>query len=320
MAVTLSPGTVHGWDGWWIHRGPLELGLVPMIGGRIMSLRWRGHELGFVHPAHAGRRVAVEAADPRPLKRELGFIHWGGDKTWLAPQERWTDAMPFLDLDSGAYALDVERGGPDEVRVAMRSAVCRELGVRIVRTITVAERALDFGVVHALENRSGQAVAWGLWDVHQIRGPGIAYVPRRPGSAFRDGVKAYPAEGDSEGARPEVVRLMDGVAVIDCRRPRWFKFGVDADEGWALGVVTTPGGLVGYRKEVAVVAGATYGHGCVVEVYNCPDHPYFELEAHGPMMTLAPGEQTTLVERRRVFDVAAWPATERDVRADDAHR
>ena len=34
---------------------------------------------------------------------QLGFVLWGGDKTWLAPQDRWTDGDPFLDLDSGAY-------------------------------------------------------------------------------------------------------------------------------------------------------------------------------------------------------------------------
>ena len=315
MAVTLSPGTVHGWDGWWIGRGSLELGLVPSVGGRIMSLRWRGHEVGFVHPDHAGRRVTLGTGDPRARKRELGFIHWGGDKTWLAPQEAWTDAVPFLDLDSGAYTFEVEHERPDEVRVTMRSPRCRELGVHLARTITVRDDAGDVTVEHELENASTAPITRGLWDVHQVCGPGMAYVPRQAGSPFRDGMKAFPAEGDSEDARPDVVRLLDGIAAIDCRRPRWFKFGVDADEGWVLGVIATPGGLVGYRKEVPVVAGATYGHGCVVEVYNCPDHPYFELEAHGPVVTLAPGERTTLVERRRVMDVATWPATERDVRA-----
>ena len=47
MPVTLSPGPVHGWDGWWIRRPPLELGLVPQVGGRLMSMRWRGHELSW---------------------------------------------------------------------------------------------------------------------------------------------------------------------------------------------------------------------------------------------------------------------------------
>ena len=316
MAVTLEPGLVHGWDGWWIRRPPLELGLVPQVGGRLMSMRWRGHELSFIHPDHAGRRVPVAGVNPGARKRALGFVHWGGDKTWLAPQEEWPDALPFLDLDSGAYAIDLARRDADGVRVTLRSPECRELGVQLTRTLYVPAEGDEFEVVHALVNVSTAPVMRGLWDVHQVCGPGIAYVPRRrAGSAFRDGVKAYPAEGDSEAARADVVRLMDGVVAIDCRTPRWFKFGVDADEGWALGIVETPGGLVGYVKEVPVIAGAAYGHGCVVEVYGCPHHPYFELEAHGPVTTLAPGASTTLVERRRVFDVDAWPSSERAVRS-----
>jgi hypothetical protein len=316
MNVSLARGAVHGWPGWWIRRGPLELGMVPEIGGRLMSLRWRAHELSFVHPAHAGRRVPVDTADDvAACKRAMGFVHWGGDKTWLAPQERWRDALPFLDLDSGAYSFDVERDDAAEVRVVMRSPVCRETGARIVRAIVVCADVDDFTVTHVLENASGNRIAWGLWDVHQVGGPGIAYVPRRAGSPFRDGVKAYPAEGDSEGARADVVRIMDGVAAIDCRRQRWFKFGVDATEGWALGIVERAGRLVGYVKEVPVAPGAVHAHDAVLEVYNSPTHPYFELEAHGPFDTLEPGERTTLVDRRRVLDVAAWPACEADVRA-----
>jgi hypothetical protein len=316
MSVRWHEGGVHGWDAWWIVRGPLELGLVPQVGGRLMSMRWRGHELSFVHPDHAGRMLDVPAmSDVRRAKRELGFVHWGGDKTWLAPQERWTDDMPFLDLDAGPYALDVERAGPDVARVAMRSAVCRETGVRIVRTVTVRADAADVEVEHVVENASPAAVAWAPWDVQQLNGPGIAYVPRRAASAFRDGIKAFAAEGDSEAARAHVVRLLDGVAAIDCRTPAWFKFGSDATDGWTLGVVETPGGLVGVRKDVPVAEGARHAHGCVVEVYDCPHFPYFELEVHGPLATLVPGERTTLVERRRVFDVAAWPETAADVRA-----
>src|SRR5689334_19104574 len=109
IQITCREGAVHGWSGWWVARGPLELGLVPQVGGRIMSMRWRGHELSFVHPAHAGRVLDVSGmADVRRAKREIGFIHWGGDKTWLAPQERWTESVPFLDLDAGPYALEVE--------------------------------------------------------------------------------------------------------------------------------------------------------------------------------------------------------------------
>ena len=82
MAVSLSPGTVHGWDGWWIRRRPLEVGLVPSVGGRLMSLRWRGHELSFVHPEekeifdelNAGGTVPFERAFPVIRRSALSLL------------------------------------------------------------------------------------------------------------------------------------------------------------------------------------------------------------------------------------------------------
>ena len=161
MAVTLEPGLVHGWDGWWIRRPPLELGLVPQVGGRLMSMRWRGHELSFVHPDHAGRRVPVAGVDPRARKRALGFVHWGGDKTWLAPQDEWTDELPFIDLDSGEYTIEIARRDPDGALVRLRSPVCRELGVRLSRTVRVPAGGDAFEVDHAIENVSAAPVARG---------------------------------------------------------------------------------------------------------------------------------------------------------------
>ena len=43
----LTHGTYHGWEAWRIQADPLELVLVPQIGGRVMSMHWRGHALSF---------------------------------------------------------------------------------------------------------------------------------------------------------------------------------------------------------------------------------------------------------------------------------
>jgi hypothetical protein len=76
---------------------------VPQVGGRMMGLRWHDEELAFVNGDLAGRVDDVAAIeDVRSAKWEQGFVLWGGDKTWLAPQDDWTDAVPFIDLDSGA--------------------------------------------------------------------------------------------------------------------------------------------------------------------------------------------------------------------------
>ncbi len=101
--VLVRPETYMGWEAWRIQHGPLELVLVPQVGGRLMGIQWHGQELSFVNPDGEGRIQDVSAiADVHECKRRLGFLLWGGDKTWLAPQNRWTDEVPFIDLDSGS--------------------------------------------------------------------------------------------------------------------------------------------------------------------------------------------------------------------------
>ena len=73
-------------------------------------------------------------------------------------------------------------------------------------------------------------------------------------------------------------------------------------------------GLVGYRKQVPMYPDKPYGHGCVAEVYNSDRYPYFEMEIHGPVVSLKPGEGFELEERQAVFDLSRWPQSEDEVR------
>ncbi len=73
-------------------------------------------------------------------------------------------------------------------------------------------------------------------------------------------------------------------------------------------------GLVGYRKQVEVYRDMTYGHGCIAEVYNSDRYPYFEMEIHGPVVSLRPGESFELEERQALFDLSRWPQSEDEVR------
>jgi hypothetical protein len=296
--------------------GPLALVLVPQVGGRIMGMQWRGHELNFIHPDLAGRVEDVEAApDAHARKRELGFLLWGGDKTWLAPQTRWNDRLPFLDLDSGPYELHVEHAGPETAVVRMTSRPCRETGVQVERTVTVSARTSDWSVAHRIRNAGPAEVQWGIWDVSMVSKPGTVYLPRATESRFPDGVRTFLEEGESAEVRDRVVDELGTLAVIRCRESEAFKFGVDAREGWMLAVLEVSGlGLVGYRKQVPAYAGQEYGHGCIAEVYNSDLHPYFEMEMHSPVVSLKPDESFELVERQALFDLARWPRDEDEVR------
>jgi hypothetical protein len=317
MRVELERASHKGWESWHLRRGPLELVLVPQVGGRIMGMKWQGLDLAFTQPEregiveHVGRDGAVRAR-----KRELGFPPWGGDKTWLAPQSRWTDELPFLDLDSGPYDLAIDQATHERVQVSMVSPVCRETGMRITRTVVLSSSDDEWRVIHRLTNASINEVGWGAWDVSMVARPGKVYLPVNPASPYPGGVKTFANEGDSSRLRDAVVSDLGTVAVVECNQPSAFKFGVDAVEGWMLGVIQVAGhGLVGYRKRVPFWPGAEYGHGCVTEVYNSDRYSYLEMEIHGPVERLRPGESFQMEERQAVFDLPDWPVSDVEVRA-----
>jgi hypothetical protein len=231
-----------------------------------MGMNWRGHDLCFTQPEREGQvEDVLSAQDVHARKRKMGFPLWGGDKTWLAPQTRWTDGVPFLDLDSGAYDLTVETG------------------LQITRTVTVSSGSQDWIVTHQLINRSSSEARWGVWDVNMVLKPGKVYLPKNADSPYPDGVKTFDEEGESIQVRDKAVGKLENLAVIHCADTKAFKFGVDAKEGWMLGILNVAGmGLVGYRKQVPAYR----------------DGESFEIE-----------------ERQTLVDLPHWPQSEKEVRA-----
>lgn len=282
-----------------------------------MGMIWRDHDLSFTQPEREGQvEDVLSVQNIHAKKRDLGFPLWGGDKTWLSPQTRWTDGVPFLDLDSGPYELSVIRSDRDGVIVRMTSKVCRETDLQITRTVTMSSQSQEWIVTHQLLNRSSLDVHWGVWDVAMVLRPGKVYLPRNPASPYPNGVKTFEEEGESIQVRDKVVDDIGSLAVIECVDTKAFKFGVDAEEGWMLGILDVSGvGLVGYRKQVPVYRDKPYGHGCITEAYNSDRYPYFEMEIHGPVVSLRPGETFELEERQALFDLPHWPQSEEEVRA-----
>ncbi len=313
--VALKAVRYRGWDAWELSRDELALILVPQVGGRIMGLKWRDQALYFSHPELAGRVENLAAvSDVRARKKSMGFLYWGGDKTWLAPQSAWTDDAPFLDLDSGAYGLRVDEATSSRVRATMTSPICRETGSQITRAIALGSENQHWTVTHTLFNRSSKPISWGLWSVAMIMKPAWVYLPRAAASAYPQGIRTFPEEGESATIRDRVVHPLGNCARIDCIERRKFKFGVDASEGWVLGVIEIPGrGFAGYLKKFPVFQGATYAHGCSAEVFCSGEFDYFEMEVHGPRVTLEPGQSFSFAEEQWVFDLAGRPNGEQEI-------
>ena len=318
LPISLKEADYAGWrNALWIEHGALTLVLVPQVGGRIMGLRWQDHDLYWVNQTLAGKPIDINAYQHPSLdKGALGFLLWGGDKTWLAPQEGWTGGLPFLDLDSGPYALKVTEASTFQVSIQMTSPICRETEVRIVRTVQLNATDDCWSVIHRIENCSDRILEWGSWGVNMVRRPATVFLPVRSHSPFPEGVKTFETEGDSVAAKPQVISHLEDIIAVSCVDPIKFKYGVDSSKGCILAVLPVDEGrFLGYLKRFPTFHPEPYGHGCVAEVFNASAYPYLELETHGPVKTLKPGESFELTETDQIVELAAMPVTVTDVKA-----
>jgi hypothetical protein len=50
------------------------------------------------------------------------------------------------------------------------------------------------------------------------------------------------------------------------------------------------------------------------KAFNSNKYPYLEMEIHGPVVHLQPGESFEIEERQKLFDIPTLPVTEQQVR------
>ncbi len=269
-----------GWQGLALSAGPLRAVVVPAVGGRVMGLSVDGVELFYQHPRWLGRTADLPPGESfHKAKHRLTFRLWGGDKTWVAPQDAWADAMPPVDLDSGVYDWHL-----DGHRVVMTSPLCRETGCRIRREVSLDEDG-TLNVTEHLTNEGTAPAHRGLWNVTQLRRPMTVWLPM----AAAD-LRPYPQEGDSVALFPQVVRpAPDGCRVL-CHDPAHFKVGGTPARGeLAASRVLDDGRTVTLHRSFDVDPAAAHAHGAAVEIYNAPALPYLEVEVHAPLTPLPPG-------------------------------
>jgi hypothetical protein len=286
MSVSISEQNVRGWSGFLLRAGDLEVGLAPEIGGRIISFRVGGEELLFVQEEHAGETFDLgSVTDLRAKKRELGFRLWGGNKTWLAPQSAWIDAIPPLDLDAGPYVA--ERDGD---AIVMTSPVCRETGARIVRRVSLDEAGLT--LEETLINPDHRPLRRGLWTVTQMLRPFQVMVLD---ASFRP----YPEEGDSMCFCSTFLQQNGRWTVISCAEPAHFKYGGRAKNGVILALREVGEKTLAFAKVFTASPESEFAHDAQVEVYNSRNFAYLEIETHAPLVQLSQGEEIVFTQQWR---------------------
>ena len=83
MKWTLAP--YLGWSGIECHDGTMRIDVVLELGGRIVNYQLGDHHFLWINPLLAGSNPP-----PTRLKPDGGWLDWGGDKLWIAPQG-WQD-------------------------------------------------------------------------------------------------------------------------------------------------------------------------------------------------------------------------------------
>jgi hypothetical protein len=291
-----------GWPALCLRQGPLELFVVPAVGGRLMGIRHDGDELAFVNPAMKGRIASDDPVAWAALCGEWSFPLWGGGKTWVAPESRWPEGAPHRDLDSGAYRVVRTWSDERSMGVELESPVCSQSGLQIHRRMTLESDSSTWSTVHALTNHGSIARECGIWEVLMLNRPARIEIPLvDSATGLGDTVIQIAGKGPIDDIREtDIVRFSEHVLSVECERAVEYKFGVAQSTGEIR--VILPGRMAEhrYRRTSLVDLDAEYAHGTPIEVFNAPALPYFEIETHAPRVQLKAGERVEYEIREEV--------------------
>jgi len=275
----------HGWPAMALRNGHSEVVVVPAI-GRVMSLGFAG-DGGASDPLWRHGQIGPNLAGD-----ENGWINYGGDKAWPAPQSEWERMVgkgwpPPATFDATAHAATMTGAA-----IEMVSPVDPAYGMRVRRAVSLVDDQMLIETTY--EKVEGPPVRVAVWTITQLVSPDrvFALLPER--SSFAGGHRS------TLPAAPKDVRL-DGRLLGLARHPTEKTMLVNDAE--ALLWVGPGRDLVIETVGTQPADGAAPRPGRArAQIYTSPDgaEPYVELELLGPLVDLAPGQRATMKVRYRL--------------------
>ena len=187
--VTVARSDFHGWEALIVRNPVAEVTIVPGI-GRIMQFALVGNDPGAGAGAARGPFWSHPGIGPELPADENGWINFGGDKAWPAPQSRWEEIAgkgwpPPRTFDASAFTAELAGD-----TVTLLSAVDPAYGLRVRRTIVLDAAAPILTVETCYQKVAGRPVNVGVWTITQLVSPERLFL-RLPGrSAFPGGFVA----------------------------------------------------------------------------------------------------------------------------------
>lgn len=277
--INVIKDNIQGWNGYRLSAGNISIGLVPDVGGRLMSFQINGEELLYAHPPESGHVYDIpDAKDLDALKTRFGFHIIGGDKAWVAPEWEWVARIPPLDLDLGRYSFEMKDG-----TCTMISPVCRETGLKVIRRITLKGN----GVLYLRDefyNTTTRSLQKGIWAVVQIPKPFDVYVP-----AGESGLRSYHLQDASLPQAEQEVLSIGGWQKVPVHSSVCFKFGGVIKAGRLVVLTKKQDHVVGLMWSFPVsLQVKDYVHASSVEIFNSSLFPYGEVEMHSVSRVIEP--------------------------------
>jgi hypothetical protein len=289
----------HGWPALALRNGHTEAVVVPAI-GRVMSLGFAG-DGGASDPLWRHGQLGPSLAPD-----ENGWINYGGDKAWPAPQSEWQAMVgkgwpPPVTFDAAAHVAATKGSA-----IELLSPVDPAYGLRVRRTVTLSNELML--VTTAFEKVEGPAVRVAVWTITQLVSPDRMFALLPEPSAFPGGhrstLPAAPKDLTVDGRLLGLARHPTEKTMIvnDADALLWVGPGRDL-------VIEN----VGTRPAAAT---APPPGAARAQIYTSPDgaEPYVELELVGPLVELAPGQSAAMDVRYRLI------RREKDDPLDEARR
>lgn len=301
-----------GWKSLCLDNGLVTLQVVPEIGGRVIQFRLGDKEFFWVNPQLAGLAPPESGLDP-----DGGWLNYGGDKLWPAPQgwdndQQWP-GPPDAVLDGQPYRVKLLDSG---AAVRLTSGNDPRSGIRFSRVIRPIPDRSGVRFEATMTNVDTKPRRWGIWAHTQLdavdsqssgyNGRMRAYCAINPRSKYPRGYHVIFGEEDNPSFRSDRER---GLVCVDYRY-QVGKIGVDSSAGWVATVDGTCGAVFVQRftyepdREYPDGASVEFWHNGVgsIHAYNKEmvmsadpaENPYvFESEILSPLAQLEPGENYT---------------------------
>jgi len=208
-----------------------------------------------------------------------GWVNFGGDKAWPAPQSDWPKLVgrawpPPTTFDAQAYVATALGN-----KIWMESGTDPHYGLAVERVLSLDPTKPVLTIATTYRKISGDPVRVGVWSITQLAPPERLFVQLAP--APNPGGKRYE---NLMTTAPRDLTVEDNLLSMTADPSQ--KTMIAADGNAMLWVGSGP----------ALLMEAPSGQKTRVQVYTSPgpEHRYVELEFVAPVTELRPGDHATL--------------------------